>query len=194
MMQSGTNKQLSVTIESHNLILNPANLKFSIELLAKHHNREDFSCGNQQLNRYLQITASQDRKRNIAVPYVAIDLTSDRIIGYYTLSMTSINLGELPTYLVKKLPKYPLIGVTLIGRLAVSENHKSMGWGKLLLLDALYKSLETSKRVASFAVIVDAIDEQAIKFYQRFDFQSFPQQKFKLFRTMKNVSQAFNSH
>lgn len=67
-----------------------------------------------------------------------------------------------------------------------------MGWGKLLLLDALYKSVETSKTVASFAVIVDAIDERAIKFYQRFDFQSFPQQKFKLFRTMKNIAQAFN--
>ena len=172
--------------------MNPTNLKFSIELLAKHHNRNDFSCGNQQLDRYLQITASQDRKRNIAVPYVAIDLARDRIIGYYTLSMTSINLGELPESLTKKLPKYPLIGVTLIGRLAISENYKGMGWGKLLLLDALYKSLETSKKVASFAVIVDAIDERAIKFYQRFDFQSFPQQKFKLFRTMKNIAQSFN--
>ena len=174
--------------------MNPENLKFSIEPLAKHHNRNDFSCGNQQLDRYLQITGSQDRIRNIAVPYVAIDLASDRIIGYYTLSMTSINLGELPNSLAKKLPKYPLIGVTLIGRLAVSENYKGMGWGKLLLLDALYKSLETSKKVASFAVIVDAIDEGAIEFYQRFDFQSFPQQKFKLFRTMKNISQAFNSN
>ena len=123
---------------------------------------------------------------------MAVDLESDRIIGYYTLSMTSISLGELPTSLVKKLPKYPLIGVTLIGRLAVSEKYRGKGWGKLLMMDALAKSLETSKKVASFAVVVDAIDEQAIAFYQRFDFQSFPQAKFKLFRTMKNIAQAFN--
>ena len=123
--------------------MNPANLKFSIEPLTKHHNRNDFSCGNYQLDRYLQVTASQDLKRNIAVPYVAVDLESDRIIGYYTLSMTSISLGELPTSLVKKLPKYPLIGVTLIGRLAVSEKYRGKGWGKLLMLSLIHISEPT---------------------------------------------------
>ena len=179
--------------------MNPANTKFSIEPLAKHHNREDFSCGNEELDCYFKIVASQNRKRNITVPYVIVNLKNSQIIGYYTLSMTSIYLGELPNSIAKKLPKYPLIGVTLIGRLAVDKNYKGMGWGKLLVMDALYKSLEASKQVASFAVVVlkdtashiDAIDEQAVKFYQRFDFQTFPEQPLKLFRTMKNIAQAF---
>ena len=171
--------------------MNPANTKFSIEPLAKHHNRENFSCRNEELDRYFKIVASQDRKRNIAVPYVIVNLENSQIIGYYTLSMTSIYLGELPNSIAKKLPKYPLIGVTLIGRLAVDKNYKGMGWGKLLVMDALYKSLQASKQVASFAVVVDAIDEQAVKFYQRFDFQTFPEQPLKLFRTMKNIAQAF---
>lgn len=171
--------------------MNPANTKFSIEPLAKYHNREYFSCGNEELDRYFQIVASQDRKRNIAVPYVIVNLENSQIIGYYTLSMTSIYLGELPNSIAKKLPKYPLIGVTLIGRLAVDNNYQGMGWGKLLVMDALYKSLEASKQVASFAVVVDAIDKQAVQFYQRFDFQAFPEQPFKLFRTMKNIVQAF---
>lgn len=173
--------------------LNPSNTKFSIEPLAKHHNTNSFQCDNQQLDRYLKLTASQDRKRNIAVPYVVIDRQNDRIIGYYTLSMTSIDLGELPKAIAKKLPKYPLIGVTLIGRLAVDHNYRGMGWGKLLLMDALYKSFQASKQVASFAVVVDAIDEQAVKFYQRFDFQAFPEQPFKLFRTMKNIALTFET-
>ena len=172
--------------------MNPANTKFSIEPLAKHHNREEFSCGNEELDRYFKIVASQDRKRNIAVPYVIVNLKNSQIIGYYSLSMTSIDLGELPNSIAKKLPKYPLIGVTLIGRLAVDKNYKGMGWGKLLVMDALYKSLEASKQVASFAVVVDAIDKQAVKFYQRFDFQTFPEQPFKLFRTMKNIAQTFD--
>ena len=172
--------------------MNPANTKFSIEPLAKHHNRENFSCRNEELDRYFKIVASQDRKRNIAVPYVIVNLENSQIIGYYTLSMTSIDLGELPNSIAKKLTKYPLIGVTLIGRLAVDKNYKGMGWGKLLVMDALYKSLEASKQVASFAVVVDAIDKQAVKFYQRFDFQTFPEQPFKLFRTMKNIAQTFD--
>ena len=171
--------------------MNPANSKFSIEPLAKYHNREEFSCGDEELDRYFKIVASQDRKRNIAVPYVVVNLENPQIIGYYTLSMTSIYLGELPNSIAKNLPKYPLIGVTLIGRLAVDNNYQGMGWGKLLVMDALYKSLEASKQVASFAVVVDAIDERAVKFYQRFDFQAFPEQPFKLFRTMKNIAQAF---
>ena len=171
--------------------MNPANTKFSIEPLAKYHNREEFSCGNEELDRYFKIAASQDRKRNIAVPYVIVNLENPQIIGYYTLSMTSIYLGELPNSIAKKLPKYPLIGVTLIGRLAVDNNYQGMGWGKLLVMDSLYKSLEASKQVASFAVVVDAIDKRAVKFYQRFNFQAFPEQPFKLFRTMKNIAQAF---
>ncbi len=58
-------------------------------------------------------------------------------------------------------------------------------------MDALYKSLQASKQVASFAVIVDAIDAQALSFYQRFEFQAFPDQPYKLFRTMKNIAQTF---
>jgi GNAT superfamily N-acetyltransferase len=171
--------------------LNPLDIKFSIEALAKHHKIDSFQCENQQLDRYLKLTANQDRKRNIAVPYVAINLENTQIIGYYTLSMTSIDLSELPQAIAKKLPKYPLIGVTLIGRLAVAKNYQGLGWGKLLLMDALYKSLLASQQVASFAVVVDAIDESAVKFYQRFDFQSFPEQPFKLFRTIKNIAQTF---
>ena len=95
--------------------MNPSNIKFSIEPLAKHHNTNSFQCENQELDRYLKRTASQDRKRNIAVPYVVSDRENDRVIGYYTLSMTSIDLSELPKEIAKKLPKYPLIGVTLIG-------------------------------------------------------------------------------
>jgi ribosomal protein S18 acetylase RimI-like enzyme len=171
--------------------LNPSNIKFVLEPLAKHHNLDSFQCENQQLDRYLKLTASQDRKRNIAVPYVAVNLANTQIIGYYTLSMTSIDLGELPQAIAKKLPKYPLIGVTLIGRLAVASNYQGLGWGKLLLMDALYKSFVASKQVASFAVVVDAIDESAVRFYQRFDFRSFPEQPLKLFRTMKNIAQTF---
>ncbi len=168
-----------------------ANTKFSIEPLTKHHNREDFSCEHEELDRYFKIVASQDRKRNIAVFYIVVNLENSQIIGYYTLSMTSINLGEVPNSIAKKLPKYPLIGVTLIGRLAVDKNYRGMGWGKLLVMDALFKSLEANKQVASFAVVVDVIDEQAVKFHQRFDFKTFPEQPLKLFRTMKNIAQAF---
>ena len=183
-------------------MLNPESTDFCIELLAPHHDKAAFSCSNEQLDRYLHSTATQDRKRNIAIPYVIYDKDRQKIIGYYTLSMSSINLEELPQDLAKKLPKYPIIGVNLIGRLAVSNDYRGYGWGKLLIMDALYRSLGISKATASFAVVVEANlvpsgfanDDEAVRFYQRFDFKAFPDRAFKLFRTMKNIDRSFDRY
>jgi predicted GNAT family N-acyltransferase len=180
-------------------VSNPQSNDFCIELLAPHHNRAAFSCGNEQLDRYLHSVANQDKKKNIAIPYVIFDALAkptggnrQTIIGYYTLSMSGINLAELPEQIAKKLPKYPIVGVTLIGRLAVSSDYKGSGWGKLLIMDALHRSLTASKGTASFAVVVDAIDGAAVRFYQRFDFQPFPDSSTKLFRMMTNIDRAFS--
>lgn len=172
-------------------MLNPESTDFSIELLASHHDKAAFSCGNEQLNRYLHVSAIQDKKRHIAIPYVIYDLDRQRIIGYYTLSMSGINLEQLPPEIIKKLPKYPVVGVNLIGRLAVDLDYKGFGWGKLIIMDAFQRSLNISEATGSFAVIVDAIDDDAVRFYKRFDFKTFPGCSDKLFRTMKSISQIF---
>jgi hypothetical protein len=58
-------------------------------------------------------------------------------------------------------------------------------------MDALYRSLCVSKTTASLAVVVDAIDDDAVKFHQRFEFQTFPDQPSKLFRTMTDIERTF---
>jgi GNAT superfamily N-acetyltransferase len=174
-------------------VLNPEFVNFSREPLEPHHPKASFSCGDERLDRYLHNLASQDKKRNLAIPYVILDRERQRIIGYYTLSMSGINLEDLPPKLVKKLPKYPLIGVILIGRLAVDSEYRGYGWGKLLIMDALFRSLGVSQTTGCFAVVVDAINDAAVKFYQRFEFQTFPDQPDKLFRTMTNIAQAFSA-
>ena len=89
-------------------MLNSESVDFCLETLESYHNRAAFSCGNEQLDRYLHDLATQDKKRNIAIPYVLVDREREKIMGYYTLSMSSINLESLPQSLGKKLPKYPL--------------------------------------------------------------------------------------
>lgn len=173
-------------------VLNPESVDFSIEPLEKHHDRATFSCGSDSLNRYLYSVATQDKKRNIAIPYVIVDRQRQKIIGYYTLSMSGINLEDLPQSLAQKLPKYPIVGVTLIGRLAVDNDYRGVGWGKLLIMDALHRSLSVSHKTACYAVVVEAIDDAAIEFYKRFEFQSFPDRPNKLFRTMSNIARTFS--
>ncbi|MBF0345856.1 MAG: hypothetical protein HQL06_16710 [Nitrospirae bacterium] len=103
-----------------------------IEPLGKRHNRAAFDCGIEALNRYISKQAAQDTKKKITATFVLVGDTSATIIGYYSLSSTSVNVGELPEHIAVKLPRYPLIPATLIGRLAVDCNYQGKGYGALL--------------------------------------------------------------
>jgi len=120
----------------------------------------------------------------MAAPFVLL-LPDGTIGGYYTLSSTSVQLAELPAQTVRKLPRYPLVPATLLGRLAVDRHQLGKGYGRFLLADALYRAARSE--IASFAVIVDAKDESARRFYERESFLPFPDQPMKLFRPMADI-------
>jgi GNAT superfamily N-acetyltransferase len=109
--------------------------------------------------------------------------------GYYTLSATALNVTEFPADITRRLPRYPLIPATLIGRLAVDLRCHGKGYGRWLLADALYRAWRSE--IASFAVVVDAKDEGARRFYERESFLPFPDQPFKLFRPMADIAKLF---
>jgi len=116
-------------------------------------------------------------------------LPDKTIGGYYTLSSTAVDLTELPAELVRKLPRYPLVPATLVGRLAVDRRQQGKGYGRFLLADALYRAARSE--IASFAVIVDAKDENARRFYERESFLPLQDQPMKLFRPMADIEALF---
>lgn len=163
-----------------------------VEPLRNDHDRANFSCGHASLDRYLKERAGQDFRRGCAAPFVlAPEHGSVSILGYYTLSSYGIDVGDLPANVAKKLPRYPLIPATLLGRLAVDRRHQGQGIGEFLLLDALHRALRQSTEVAAAAVVVDAIDAPAGKFYQNFGIVSFPSIAGRLFLPMKTVAGLF---
>jgi predicted GNAT family N-acyltransferase len=168
--------------------LNEAAEEYRIEALEPNHDRTAFSCGVPALDRYLQQQAGQDRKRKLAAVFV---LTSDgkAISGYYTLSAHSIEASNLPPEMAKGLPEFP-IGVTLLGRMAVSQSLQGQGWGEFLLMNALERSLQASRQVASRGVVVDA-KQGARNFYLKRDFMPFPEQPNRLFLPMKTIEKLF---
>jgi GNAT superfamily N-acetyltransferase len=159
-----------------------------VEILGSQHDRTLFACGVEALDRYLRVQAGQDARKNMAAPFVLV-LSDGSIGGYYTLSATGVNPGELSEPITRKLPRYPLIPATLLGRLAIDRRHHGKGYGRFLLADALYRSLRSE--VASFAVIVDAKDDNARKFYERESFLPFPDQPMKLFLPMASIEGLF---
>jgi GNAT superfamily N-acetyltransferase len=161
----------------------------SVELLGSNHNRSAFDCGVEVLNAYLHQYARQDLERGIATPYVLVPSTNPtEIAGFYTLTATAVRLTELPAETVKKLPKYPLVPATLLGRLAISLEHRGKGLGEYLLIDALKRSLEASRVVGSAAVIVDAKNSSGVRFYERYGFKLLPEQNLRLFIAMKTIA------
>lgn len=162
-----------------------------IETLNKAHDRESFSCGNEALDRYLKMQARQDMQRNLAQVFVLLDEDQKTIKGYYSLSSGSLTLSELPNELQRKLPRYPKIPITLLGRLAVDSRFQGQKIGALLLIDALAKALRQSQEIASMAVVVDAIDESAVAFYQKFHFLSLPETPHTLFLEMAAIKKLF---
>jgi len=160
-------------------------------LLAASHEKADFSCGNDMLDNYLRKQAKQDMKRKLSACFVLSD--DDRAIkGYYTLSSASIQRSLLPEAVIRKLPpSYIDLPVTLLGRLAVAAQFKGQGIGKFLLIDALKRSYNTSvTNVASMAIVVDPIDNDAIGFYSKYGFVSLPG-SCKMFIAMDTVEQLF---
>lgn len=157
------------------------------------HDRGTFSCEEANLTRYLQENASQDARRHVAATFVAVT-EGDRktIIGYYTLSATNVELKDIPESVAKKLPRYPLVPATLLGRLARDRSKKGQGLGEFLLLDAIKRAVVQSKQIASAAIVVDAISEEAASFYRHFNFVVLADRKDRLFLPMGAATKLFD--
>jgi GNAT superfamily N-acetyltransferase len=160
----------------------------TIEPLAKHHDRTGFQCGSAALDLYLKQQARQDAEKHVAAPFVMTAPNDPAVLGYYTLSAAMIDVGDIAPDLAKKLPRYPQLPVTLIGRLAVHERLKGQGRGSFLLMDALRRCLTHAAEIAAMAVVVDAKDEAAAAFYKHFDFTPLQSNERRLYLPMKTVA------
>lgn len=151
-------------------------------------NRDHFTCGKPALDNYILRNVTEDVKTGACTCFVILD-ENESVTGFYTLSANSIPLIDAPDELKKKI-NYPHIPVILLGRLAVDQKSKGKAYGKLLLIDALKKSVLVSKtQIGSMAVIVDPIDEEAENFYTKYGFTLFPDSG-RMFMTIRKIEEA----
>lgn len=142
--------------------------RFAIEALSKAHQRKAFSCGNDRIDRYFRDSVTQDIKRRYAACFVARDLETDRVAGFYTLSSSNVPLMAVPEPLANRLPRYPTVPAVLIGWLGRDQTYSGLGLGEVLLFDAIKTVAEAP--IGAHAVFADAIDEKAAAFYAAFGF------------------------
>jgi predicted GNAT family N-acyltransferase len=153
----------------------PQDSLYRLEALGKHHEREAFACGVESLDSYLKTQASQDMRRKANAVFVLVPQElPTRIVGYFTLCASSLSPGTIPESAQKHIPRYPVVSATLIGRLAITKDIQGKGLGSILLAKALQKAYENASVVGSSMVVVDAIDDRAVKFYQAHGFIKLP--------------------
>lgn len=158
-----------------------------IEALNNRHDRAGFHCGETSLDDYIRKQARQDVKRRVSRVFVATQPEHpSTIVGYYTLSTLSIELSLLPENLARRLPRHP-IPAALLGRLAVSRVAQGGGVGRLLLADALKRTLAVGDEIAIYAMVVDAIDEGAQRFYEQYGFAPLSTTSRRLFLPLKSI-------
>jgi GNAT superfamily N-acetyltransferase len=160
-----------------------------IEPFDSRKHRPDFCCGQDSLDNYIRHQASQDSKKRVSTVFVMVDAPEVDVLAYYTLSSYVIDITALDTAIAKRLPRYPRLPATLLGRLAVHKQQQGKGIGELMLVDALKKALHASTQVTSLAVMAEALDQNALNFYLKYGFQQFSQEPMKLYFPVQSIAQ-----
>jgi GNAT superfamily N-acetyltransferase len=138
------------------------------EPLARDHDRKTFDCGSPALNDYLRRHARQNHESGGAKTFVAVNaIAPQTILGYYSISPASIAFAKVPTVLTKGLGRYE-VAVFRLGRLAVALSVQGQGLGSDLLLAAGTRALAAATEVGGIALVIDAKDETAARWYERF--------------------------
>lgn len=165
------------------------------ELLDPTHHCTLFDCGVETLNQFLHKHALQNQLADAARTYVASELTDSgkQVIGFYTLTASSVAPDESPERIRKGLARHP-VPVVLLARLAIDQRYQGKGIGKGLFKDALLRTAQAADVIAARCLLVHAKDEQAKQFYLRYNLEPSATHPLHLFLLMKDLRKALKAN
>lgn len=144
-----------------------------------------FSCGKVSLDRWLQTRALSNQEKGFTAVMVIHD--HGRVIGYYGLAPTAIVPVQLPRSIRTGQPPDP-VPCLLLGQLATDERWAGKGIGSGLLKHALHRCITASKLIGGRALAVNAVDDGAAGFWQRWGFQPSKDDPLTLFRSIADIA------
>ena len=144
---------------------------FAPQPLQEQHHHENFDCGNEKMNLWLQHYALRNQTCGASRVFVCVDETQ-HIQGYYALAAAEILHQDAPGNLKRNMPN-PIPAVVL-GRLAVNLPVARQGIGRGLLRDAFLRARQAAEHIGIRAMIVHAINDEAKAFYMQYGFRESP--------------------
>lgn len=157
---------------------------FRIERLRRDQAVDAFDCGDEALNRFLKRHALQGQQAGASQTYLA--LAGETVVGFHSLVVGQIAYTDAPERLTKGQARHP-VPVMILARLAVARDQQGQGLGSGLLKDAMYRTLAAADIAGIRAFVVHAKDDAARRFYERFHFQSSPDDDKHLHVLLKDV-------
>jgi GNAT superfamily N-acetyltransferase len=163
------------------------------EPIGRRHDRKSFDCGAADLNGYLARYARQNHESGGAKTFVAVSSVEPaRILGFYSISPGSIEFARVPANVTRKLGRYE-VPVFRLARLAVDRSMQGQGIGGDLLLAAGVRALAVAAKVGGVALAIDAKDENAVRWYERFGAQPLLDDPLKLILPLSVIADAIKT-
>jgi predicted N-acetyltransferase YhbS len=156
------------------------------EPLRGKHSTEGFGCGEDSLDTWLARHARQAEASGSARVFVTT-FDGEKVVGFYALAAASVSPKDATERLMRGQSKHQQVTAILIGRLAVDGDHQGNQVGRSLLQDALLRSATAADSIGARAVIVHAISDRAVSFYERFGFEPSPTDPHHLILLMKDL-------
>jgi GNAT superfamily N-acetyltransferase len=155
--------------------------------LTAEHDLGAFDCGEPALDDWLRHRALKNESR-FSRTYVVCE--GKCMIAYFCISAGAMERSAAPGEVRRNAPDR--IPVSVIGRLAVSREHKGKGLGADILSDALRRIAIASQSIGIGAVLVHAKDDAAKRFYMNCaEFIAYPAESRTLFLPIETVVAAF---
>ncbi|WP_040848417.1 GNAT family N-acetyltransferase [Thiofilum flexile] len=135
------------------------------------HDLKSFDCGQLAMNQFLNRFAVKHAELGLSSTWVLVEESTEikqPIAAYYTLAGVTVSRASIPTQ--QSLPSYP-IPVIMLARLAIAKQHQGKGLGAKVLISALRHAVQLAQQgLPAYGVILDALDDSALQFYQHFEF------------------------
>ena len=139
----------------------------SARLLGEH-DVSQFDCGNDHLNAWLRDHALRAERAGVSATTVWTPADAPQVVAFHSIAPTLVRRDELPSR--KLAGGYSSVPGYLLGRLALDRRLHGQRLGSQLLLDAIEVAVAAADRGGGRVLVVDAIDDAAISFYEHHDF------------------------
>ena len=148
--------------------------------------RDGFRCGVASLDTWFVEHAASANAAGSARTYVVIDDEQDRVVGYYVLTVASLEREEATGRASKGMPGHP-IPAMLLARLAVDQSVQGTGVAATLLADAMQRTLLVAEQTGIRLLLVHAVNENARSFYLHYGFEASPSDPMNLQLLIKDI-------